>query len=78
MAGLFPAIPTREMRLAPEGENDADQVDCAGFGLGAGGVHAAELNCPQVRLITPYPAGGATDVASRLIAERLSRSSSGR
>jgi tripartite-type tricarboxylate transporter receptor subunit TctC len=41
------------------------------LGLGAGGVHAAELNCPQVRLITPYPAGGATDVASRLIAERL-------
>ncbi len=39
--------------------------------LGAGGVHATELNCPQVRLITPYPAGGATDVASRLIAERL-------
>jgi tripartite-type tricarboxylate transporter receptor subunit TctC len=32
---------------------------------------AAELPCPQVRLITPYPPGGATDVASRLIAERL-------
>lgn len=39
--------------------------------LGVAGVEAAELNCPQVRLITPYPAGGATDVASRLIAERL-------
>jgi tripartite-type tricarboxylate transporter receptor subunit TctC len=25
----------------------------------------------QIRLITPYPAGGATDVSSRLIAERL-------
>lgn len=39
--------------------------------LGAAGADAAELNCPQVRLITPYPPGGATDVASRLIAERL-------
>lgn len=39
--------------------------------LGAAGTQAAELNCAQVRLITPYPAGGATDVASRLIAERL-------
>ena len=38
---------------------------------GAGGALAAELNCAQVRLITPYPPGGATDVASRLIAERL-------
>lgn len=37
----------------------------------AGGALAAELPCPQVRLITPYPPGGATDVASRLIAERL-------
>jgi tripartite-type tricarboxylate transporter receptor subunit TctC len=35
------------------------------------GVAATELNCPQVRLVTPYTAGGATDVASRLIAERL-------
>src|SRR4051812_28347328 len=34
-------------------------------------VSAAELPCTQVRLITPYPPGGATDVASRLIAERL-------
>jgi tripartite-type tricarboxylate transporter receptor subunit TctC len=39
--------------------------------LGAGGALAAELNCTQVRLITPYAPGGATDVASRLIAERL-------
>ncbi|MCX7311288.1 MAG: tripartite tricarboxylate transporter substrate binding protein [Hyphomicrobiales bacterium] len=39
--------------------------------LGAGGALAAELNCAQVRLITPYPPGGAADVASRLIAERL-------
>ena len=39
--------------------------------FGVTGAKAAELNCTQVRLITPYPAGGATDVASRLIAERL-------
>ncbi len=39
--------------------------------FGVAGVDAAELNCPQVRLVTPYPPGGATDVASRLIAERL-------
>ncbi|MBX9841196.1 MAG: tripartite tricarboxylate transporter substrate binding protein [Xanthobacteraceae bacterium] len=39
--------------------------------LGTTSALAAELNCQQIRLITPYPAGGATDVASRLIAERL-------
>jgi tripartite-type tricarboxylate transporter receptor subunit TctC len=38
---------------------------------GCSGALAAELNCAQIRLITPYPPGGATDVASRLIAERL-------
>ena len=35
------------------------------------GAQAAELNCAQIRLVTPYPPGGAADVASRLIAERL-------
>jgi tripartite-type tricarboxylate transporter receptor subunit TctC len=39
--------------------------------FGAGGALAAELNCSQIRLVTPYPPGGAADVASRLIAERL-------
>ena len=39
--------------------------------LSAAGAAAQELNCPQVRLIVPYPAGGATDVASRVVAERL-------
>lgn len=32
---------------------------------------AQELPCSQVRLIVPYPAGGATDVATRVVAERL-------
>lgn len=48
------------------------------LGLGAligmvasGGTFAAELKCSQVRLIVPYPAGGATDVATRVVAERL-------
>jgi tripartite-type tricarboxylate transporter receptor subunit TctC len=39
--------------------------------LNAVSAQAAELNCAQVRLITPYPPGGAADVSSRLIAERL-------
>ena len=39
--------------------------------LGASAARAQELPCPQVRLIVPYPAGGATDVAARLVAERL-------
>lgn len=32
---------------------------------------AQELPCSQVRIIVPYPAGGATDVATRVVAERL-------
>ena len=39
--------------------------------LGAGSVLAADLNCPQVKLVVPYPAAGATDVATRIVAERL-------
>jgi tripartite-type tricarboxylate transporter receptor subunit TctC len=35
------------------------------------GASAQELPCSQVRLIVPYPAGGATDVAARVVAERL-------
>jgi tripartite-type tricarboxylate transporter receptor subunit TctC len=41
------------------------------LGLGIVGAAAQELPCAQVRLIVPYPAGGATDVASRVVAERL-------
>ena len=46
-------------------------VSTLALALSITGALAAELPCAQVRLITPYPPGGATDVASRLIAERL-------
>ena len=39
--------------------------------LAAGGAWAAEYPCSQVKLVVPYPAGGATDVATRVIAGRL-------
>jgi tripartite-type tricarboxylate transporter receptor subunit TctC len=35
------------------------------------GAFAANYDCAQVRLIVPYPAGGATDVAARVVGERL-------
>jgi tripartite-type tricarboxylate transporter receptor subunit TctC len=39
--------------------------------LGAAPALAADLNCAQVKLVVPYAAAGATDVASRILAERL-------
>jgi tripartite-type tricarboxylate transporter receptor subunit TctC len=39
--------------------------------LTTGAAAAQELKCSQVRIIVPYPAGGATDVATRVVAERL-------
>src|SRR5436190_12046913 len=39
--------------------------------LGAAGAWAQDYPCSQVKLVVPYPAGGATDVASRVVAERL-------
>lgn len=39
--------------------------------VSAGGAWAAEYPCSQVKLVVPYPAGGATDVATRVIAGRL-------
>src|SRR5262245_53823962 len=39
--------------------------------LAAGSAVAADLPCAQVRLVVPYPAGGATDVGARAVAERL-------
>ncbi|MPZ55904.1 MAG: tripartite tricarboxylate transporter substrate binding protein [Rhizobiales bacterium] len=39
--------------------------------LGTGSALAADLNCSQVKLVVPYPAAGATDVATRIVAERL-------
>src|SRR5215813_4257973 len=38
---------------------------------GAAGSLAADYDCPRATLIVPYPAGGATDVAARLLADRL-------
>jgi tripartite-type tricarboxylate transporter receptor subunit TctC len=37
---------------------------------GAGSL-AADYDCPRATLIVPYPAGGAADVAARLLADRL-------
>ena len=42
----------------------------AGF-LGVSSATAAELPCAQVRVVVPYAAGGATDVAARLISQGL-------
>jgi tripartite-type tricarboxylate transporter receptor subunit TctC len=39
--------------------------------LAAGSSGAQDYPCSQVKLIVPYPAGGATDVAARVVAERL-------
>ena len=41
------------------------------LGVTISGAGAQELPCAQLRLIVPYPAGGATDVATRVVAERL-------
>jgi tripartite-type tricarboxylate transporter receptor subunit TctC len=40
-------------------------------GLGASSCFAADLDCTRVTVIVPYPAGGAADVAGRLVADRL-------
>jgi tripartite-type tricarboxylate transporter receptor subunit TctC len=40
-------------------------------GLSATSSLAADLDCARVTVIVPYPAGGAADVAGRLVADRL-------
>lgn len=42
-----------------------------GLLLAASAASAQDLPCSPLYLVVPYPAGGATDVAARLIAERL-------
>jgi tripartite-type tricarboxylate transporter receptor subunit TctC len=37
----------------------------------AGSAWAQDYPCSQVKIVVPYPAGGATDVATRVLAERL-------
>src|SRR5690349_10524752 len=46
---------------------------CAGHALGQGKAKSDAGSYPSrpVRFIIPYPAGGATDVLSRLVSERL-------
>jgi tripartite-type tricarboxylate transporter receptor subunit TctC len=39
--------------------------------VAAAGASAQDYPCSPIKLIVPYPAGGATDVASRVVAERL-------
>jgi tripartite-type tricarboxylate transporter receptor subunit TctC len=39
--------------------------------VAASGAFAQDYPCSTIKLIVPYPAGGATDVASRVVAERL-------
>jgi tripartite-type tricarboxylate transporter receptor subunit TctC len=41
--------------------------------LGATSAVAADFNCPRVKIVVPYGAGGSADVASRIVADRLSK-----
>jgi tripartite-type tricarboxylate transporter receptor subunit TctC len=44
------------------------------FGLSATPSLAADYDCSRVTVIVPYPAGGAADVAARVVADRLEAS----
>jgi tripartite-type tricarboxylate transporter receptor subunit TctC len=48
---------------------------CIGFGVLGGRITAYAQTYPDrpVKMVVPYPAGGGTDIAARLIAEKLSR-----
>ena len=47
------------------------RVAALAISLIASSAFAADYDCAPVKLIVPYPAGGATDVGARVIAERL-------
>ena len=51
------------------------QTVCLGAGLsaglGAGAALAVDYKCAPVKLVVPYSAAGATDVASRIVAQKL-------
>ncbi len=59
----------------PGRDDDADHAGSSGCWRlpGGGAASAQDYPCSQVRLVVPYPAGGATDVATRVVAERLER-----
>lgn len=40
--------------------------------LGTTSAMAADFNCPKVKMVVPYGAGGSADVAARIVADRLS------
>jgi tripartite-type tricarboxylate transporter receptor subunit TctC len=61
------------MRMAAGTLTICLRLGALGFGaLGFGAsASAQDYPCAQVKLVVPYPAGGATDVATRVVAERL-------
>jgi tripartite-type tricarboxylate transporter receptor subunit TctC len=47
-------------------------VLCVSATLSATSVVAADFDCAKVRMVVPYGAGGSADVATRIVADRLS------
>jgi hypothetical protein len=61
---------------------EANEMRCIAGSLAAcliaGSAVAADLECTQIKLVVPYPAGGATDVSARVVGERLEAALKGR